>query len=330
MQNTEKTVAVVGAGPALESAAAKARALGLSPVQVKWTFAPTPCEEVKEVCLGSGVSGVIAACPEAMKIAAETASALGLSNAGLSALSLTLDKPALLKSIRDAGLPVILHCAARDYDEAEEALHHWPLPVVVKPGSGASGKGTSRVDYADDLPLAFKKAMTDSGKTAVLLVPVLEGRRFSVHGIVQEGRMSCPLTVARECASPMYAFEDGVYAPPAIEESVANRLSTAAEAVVKTVGIENEAVRIDFVIHDNVACVEDVALGPGPDAREEVLFHAYGFDVEADRFRLATGEPLRGPRHRHGAAALYWISAHSGCWRRSETNWAWTRTWRAA
>jgi D-alanine-D-alanine ligase len=126
------------------------------------------------------------------------------------------------------------------------------LPYFVKPNSGGSSIGMSKVKHADDLDGALEKAFAEDPQ--VLIEEFVEGREFSVGVFKAKGKITVLPATEVIPSNEFFDFE-AKYTPGASEEITPGRMSAEeknrVEAIVAAVYQKldcNGVVRIDYFL----------------------------------------------------------------------------------
>ncbi|SKB34684.1 D-alanine--D-alanine ligase [Daejeonella lutea] len=133
-----------------------------------------------------------------------------------------------------------------------QLLSSLSLPLFIKPNSGGSSIGMSKVTAAEELPGALEKAFNED--TQVLVEEFIQGREFSVG--VYNGKDGIAVLPATEVipSNDFFDFE-AKYTPGATEEITPGRMTNEeksnVERIVKDVYIKLNCrgmVRIDYFL----------------------------------------------------------------------------------
>lgn len=129
------------------------------------------------------------------------------------------------------------------------------LPYFVKPNSGGSSIGMSKVKHADDLEAAIAKAFKEDDQ--ILIEEFVEGREFSVGVFKTKGEIVVLPATEVIPANEFFDFE-AKYTPGATEEITPGRMTDEerkrVEEVVTAVYQKlncNGIVRIDYFLENN-------------------------------------------------------------------------------
>ncbi len=138
---------------------------------------------------------------------------------------------------------------AHDLNEIKSQLK---LPYFVKPNSGGSSIGMSKVKHANDLKAAIEKAFKEDDQ--ILIEEFVEGREFSVGIFKAKGEIKVLPATEVIPANEFFDFE-AKYTPGATEEITPGRMNdeerSRVEQVVKAAYQKlncNGVVRIDYFL----------------------------------------------------------------------------------
>jgi D-alanine-D-alanine ligase len=196
-------------------------------------------------------------------------------NAAVSAV--TFNKRYAVAVAAAAGIRVAksLHFYRHQRGLAAELAAALQFPLFVKPASGGSSIGMSKVPNAAELPLAFEKAFTEDNQ--VLVEEFIEGREFTVGVAKLAGEIVVlPIT---EVESENYFFDfEAKYkgksketTPALVDEAWALKLREAAVHIYQTFDC-NGVVRIDFIYNEaqNAPYMLEINTVPGQSAASVV------------------------------------------------------------
>jgi len=143
-----------------------------------------------------------------------------------------------------------------NYD-VEQIKKDLKLPYFVKPNSGGSSIGMSKVKHVDDLQSALDKAFKEDNQ--VLIEEFVEGREFSVGVFKTKGEIVVLPATEVIPANEFFDFE-AKYTPGATEEITPGRMSdeekNRVEEVVAAVYSKldcNGVVRIDYFLENETS-----------------------------------------------------------------------------
>ncbi|MFA6278128.1 MAG: D-alanine--D-alanine ligase [Pedobacter sp.] len=136
----------------------------------------------------------------------------------------------------------------------DDIKNNLKLPYFVKPNSGGSSIGMSKVKHADDLQVALDKAFNEDDQ--ILIEEFVEGREFSVGVFKTKGEIIVLPATEVIPANEFFDFE-AKYTPGATEEITPGRMTdeekNRVEEVVTAVYQKlncNGVVRIDYFLQN--------------------------------------------------------------------------------
>ena len=139
----------------------------------------------------------------------------------------------------------------------DEILEKLKLPLFVKPNSGGSSIGMSKVEKGEDLQLAIDKAFKEDRQ--VLVEEMIAGREFTI-GVYKTAGKIIALPITEIVAEKTQAFFDYVakyegksqeITPAQIDESIAEKIRDAAINAYTVFNCQG-VVRIDFIYNEAV------------------------------------------------------------------------------
>ena len=212
---------------------------------------------------------------------------------GVLASACGMDKEYTKKLVRAAGVAVaeeVVLSKGQSLDDAQRS--RLGLPVFVKPASGGSSIGVSKVDSWEALDAAIALALESDGK--VLVESELVGDEVEV-GVIEhpdgriEASVPAKLNGTEDSAEGFYGFEtkyleDGVTAtiPAPYDDAVIAQLKDLALRCYRALDCKSLA-RIDFFVTDNGPVLNEVNTMPGftPISMYPQVWQASGLDYPA-------------------------------------------------
>jgi D-alanine-D-alanine ligase len=171
--------------------------------------------------------------------------------ANVLASALSMDKDAMKRVCRDAGLPVVEYLVVtRDEIEAGAVNCNFSFPMFVKPANLGSSVGISKAHDCTELHAALKTAAEYDRK--IIVERGIQGREFECSVLGNEdpaASMPCEVLPSRE----FYDYEDKYELnltrfdlPPHLPESEIAEMRRLAVECYKAVGCEGMG-RVDFL-----------------------------------------------------------------------------------
>ncbi|ULQ56679.1 D-alanine--D-alanine ligase [Flavihumibacter rivuli] len=127
------------------------------------------------------------------------------------------------------------------------------LPVFVKPNNGGSSIGMSKVNKAEDMAEALRKAFNEDDQ--VLVEEFISGREFTIGVFKTGGKiMTLPFTevISKKEFFDFEAKYQGLseeITPAVVDESIAEKVRSAAKRVYEVFNCRG-VVRIDFIYNE--------------------------------------------------------------------------------
>ncbi|TDO28355.1 D-alanine--D-alanine ligase [Sediminibacterium goheungense] len=134
-------------------------------------------------------------------------------------------------------------------------LEQLRLPVFVKPNSGGSSIGMSKVNTAEELPAALEKGFKEDSQ--LLVEEFISGREFTVGVFKSTGNIQVLPITEIETKNEFFDFEakyqgKSIETTPAqINDQIKTDLETAAKRVYEVLNCRG-VVRIDFIYDTNL------------------------------------------------------------------------------
>lgn len=192
---------------------------------------------------------------------------------GVASSACAMDKDLAKRLLRADGFPVAkgltVYRNEVDLDEIQNVLD---LPLFVKPATGGSSIGVSRVDSWADLPGAISNAFNSSRK--VLIEPEIVGSEIEV-GVLEfadgsvKASMPAELNGTTESEGGFYDFEskyesDAVNAsiPANMPSELIEHVQQMAVSVFRSLGCSGLA-RVDFFVSPEQVVINEVNTMPG-------------------------------------------------------------------
>jgi D-alanine-D-alanine ligase len=196
--------------------------------------------------------------------------------AGVFASAAGMDKEFTKKLLAAAGLPIGDHIVLRAQQKAPtlDDVERLGFPMFVKPARGGSSIGVSRVNNADELPLAIADARRHDPK--VIIEAAIEGRELEC-GVLEFPDGSVKASAIGEIrVAGVQGREDGFYdfatkylddgaeldVPAKVDDDVAEELQRLAIQTFKALDCQGLA-RVDFFLTDDGPVVNEINTMPG-------------------------------------------------------------------
>ncbi|MBI5095672.1 MAG: hypothetical protein HZB26_24955 [Candidatus Hydrogenedentes bacterium] len=304
----------------------KAHSLGMDVVLVRRSHAATQSGEASAVVVADitsanelariarahGAHGIYASTDDAVFAAAEAAHALGLPGPDPAAMKRIHDVSATRAALASHDVACPRFGVASTLDQAREIALEIGLPAKVGAVHALAGLPTWQVDYIEDLALAFSRAIKRSPSREVIVETAIPGRRYYIEGVISASFAPAGV-IGRIPFELPFDFDDGIFAPPALESSEHAELIGAARRAIDAVGLDSACVRVEIAMAPKGACVLGVCpWRPGGQIPSDLVLPAYGVDLLGNALRLAVGESPEGGTASGAGWALRWIPSGSG------------------
>lgn len=170
--------------------------------------------------------------------------------------ALTMNKRYTVAVVSFSGINVAksMHLFRHTPVEPAQILQQVKLPVFVKPNSGGSSIGMSKVNTAEELPVALEKGFKED--TQLLVEEFISGREFTIGVFKSAGHIQVLPITEIETKNEFFDFEakyqgKSIETTPAqIDDRMKEQLEEAAKRVYEVLNCRG-VVRIDF-IYDTV------------------------------------------------------------------------------
>jgi D-alanine-D-alanine ligase len=202
--------------------------------------------------------------------------------------ALTFNKAYCNHIVRDLKVNVAasMHLFKSQQVDEEAILNHVGIPCFVKPNSGGSSIGMSKVNKPEELLPAIEKAFAEDEE--ILIEEFFEGRELTC-GLMQTGKEMvvfpiCEIISKKEFFDYEAKYQDDLVEeliPAPIEASVAEVIKANAVYLYKSLHLGGVA-RIDFIFNDDDYIFLEVNTIPGLSAQSIVpnMARAYGWTNE--------------------------------------------------
>ena len=270
-------------------------------------------EALHAVALAHKADGIFPAAEWGVVAAAYATELLGLPGPPRAAAECLRSKYALRNAMTNAGFPVPSYAKATTLAEAVEGAGRIGLPVIVKPADGNASRGVQRVDYIEDVSLAFANAHKAARNGQVLLEAFLDGPEYNVDGIMHQGRCLVGGITGKALSDNQYRYDMGIYMPPRLDHQTQQQIGECVGATLQALGVDTGIFHAEVILTPQGPRIVEIAGRPGGGRiPSDLIPLTYGIDFLADAFRVVLGKSPRESRQFERGAALYWIPSHSG------------------
>lgn len=170
-------------------------------------------------------------------------------------------------------------------------------PVIVKPLDSSASRGITIVYEESALADAFVQAKRYSRTDEFLIEEFIEGKEYSIEGLVQQGRLhvlGITEKFLEEAEGMLFPVEIGHVCSVVFEASLQERVVRFADSVVQAFQIDNSALHLEFKLFNNQIYLIECAGRPGGDfIASDLIPLATGIDLLEGLIKIAMGQELR-------------------------------------
>jgi biotin carboxylase len=251
---------------------------------------------------GLELDGVVSAATDiALPAQAAVAQALGLPGPTPEVIALARDKLKVAQRLTLAGVSTPETVAADVGSPGEVG----GFPLVVKPATGAGGRGVSVVDDAHALEAARHAAGRHG---APLLQRFVTGEPMGLEAFLREGVVVGCFAFTDQLRPP-FPSPIGHATPPTCHQDEAHRLEALARDVARALGLRDGGLNLDLRWTADGPTVLEVNPRSGGALLGPLVRQVYGVDLCAAAVALALGWPtaphLKPTRLRPGASRFF-------------------------
>lgn len=198
----------------------------------------------------NGVDGVLTAATDyGVLTASYIAEQLGLRGLSYTAARLVKNKYLVRRTLFENHVDD----AAQAYQvgsekEAEALCERVKYPVIVKACDGSGSRGITRVDTADGLPAACKKAIESCISRKAEIEGFIEGLEYGAESFVENGSVHVLAVMKKFMTTPPYYAELGHALPCGLSAETEAKVKRCVEAAIKALGINFGSVNMDLLI----------------------------------------------------------------------------------
>lgn len=121
---------------------------------------------------------------------------LGLPGIGIKQATLFTNKLRMREFCEVNGLPVPKYFHAQDKADAIRTASTFPLPMIIKPISGHSSKGVTKIDRVEEIEEAIDNVILQGKSGGFLIEEFIEGEEFTVEGLKLPGENHVTLGIS--------------------------------------------------------------------------------------------------------------------------------------
>jgi len=268
---------------------------------------------IADIATRHAVDGIYPAAEWGVAAGFEAAHRIGLPGLTPDAANRARDKFAMRQALEAAGIPNPSFRSVDSLDEAEQAAQDIGLPVIVKPVDGNASRGVRRLDYIDDMSLAYALAKKESGSGRVIIEGFCVGDEFNIDGLMCDGTFIPGGITGKERPVSHTRFDLGIFMPPGLGPEKEAELNALTERACRAIGLNSGTVHLEIITTEDGPRVIEIAARPGGGRiPTDLIPMTYGMDIMADAFRIALGKSPEESRQFEKGTAVYWFPARPG------------------
>ncbi len=270
----------------------------------------TDKEAIAELCKAESIDGIISNAIEiAVPTMAYVSEACGYNGNSYASACCAVNKRKMREAVRryDA-------CPQPEFKVlSDEEYLPKQYPVIIKPADSSCSNGVTRVDRAEDLNDAIKRAKDASCSGEVLVEECVYGREVSVESISYQGKHYVLTVTDKETTGAPYFVETAHHQPSDLSEGIKQKLRCYVPKILDAIGIRNGASHAEFKIdHDgNVKFIEIGARGGGDFISYSLVELSTGYDYVKGMIEVAlnlfTEPEIKSGRY----AGVYFLSKNT-------------------
>lgn len=228
------------------------------------------------------------------------------------------DKARMKDVLRQAGVPCARHVLAHSADEAAAFVQMTGFPVVAKPPAGAGGKGTYRLNNAQELDTLLSR-YAPSPNDPTLIEEFVSGNEHSFDSVVINGK---PVwhSISRYMPAPLQVLENPwiqwcVFLPRDVSGPEFAPIREAGFHAVKALGLQTGLSHMEwFQLGGGRIAISEVGARPPGAQITSLLSWAHDLDFYSAWPRLMAFDEFDPPERKYAVGAAYFRGrkTHSG------------------
>jgi len=240
---------------------------------------------------------------------AKAREAMGIEGLGVDAARNFRDKARMKDVLRNAGIPCARHVLAQNPQQADIFVEKTGFPLVAKPPSGAGGKGTFRVESADDLHILLTR-YPPSASEPIMLEEFVSGTEHSFDSIMVKGK---PVwhSISRYMPAPLKVLENPwiqwcVFLPRDISGDEFAPIRKAGFKAVEVLGLKTGLSHMEwFQLEGDRIAISEVGARPPGAQITSLLSWAHDHDFYQAWPRLMILDEFEPPPRKYAVGAAY-------------------------
>lgn len=246
----------------------------------------TDKEAIAELCKAESIDGIISNAIEiAVPTMAYVSEACGYNGNSYASACCAVNKRKMREAVRryDAcPQPEFMVLSDEEYLPKQ-------YPVIIKPTDSSCSNGVTKVDCADDMRAAIRRAKEASCSGEVLVEECVFGREVSVESISYHGEHYVLAITDKETTGAPYFVETAHHQPSNLPEDIKQKLKHFVPKILDAIGISNGASHAEFKIDNdgNVKFIEIGARGGGDFISYNLVELSTGYDYVKGMIEVA-------------------------------------------
>jgi len=240
---------------------------------------------------------------------AKAREALGVQGLDVESARNFRDKARMKDVLRTAGLPCARHVLAENADQARAFAAVAGFPLVAKPPAGAGGKGTFRLDSAQDLSNLLQHYPPTAGEPT-LVEEFVSGTEHSFDSVIINGKPAW-YSISRYMPAPLQVLENPwiqwcVFLPRDVSGAEYLPIREAGFKAVEALGLQTGLSHMEwFQLRDNRIAISEVGARPPGAQFTSLMSWAHDLDFYRAWPRLMVFDEFDPPPRNHAVGAAY-------------------------
>lgn len=262
----------------------------------------------------NNIEGVMTAATDyAVPSVAYISEKMGLIGPSFSAALLCNNKYQARKKLTEKKLSSIAYGRINSYEEADRLSKIIEWPVIIKPVDSCGSKQVMLTSNADEMKSSALNAMAASRIREAVYEEVINGKEFSVEGLVYNKKIFIAAITEKEVTAAPYFVEIGHIVPADVQNSTQRNIQKFIEKVVSAIGIDYSAFHIEIKISENSINIVEIGcrLGGGT-ITSDLIPLATGIDLLGETIKMAMGETPEVKKRHDKCAVVSFFKTKDG------------------
>lgn len=251
-------------------------------------------DEVLQVAMKENVDGIATSCNDLGLIAVGyVCDQMGLTGLSFDSAQLCSDKLMMKQRLFESHVRTAKFHMIRSLSELEETVNELSLPVIIKATDLQGSRGIYIVRNEKDLVGAYKEVMSLTNKDYCIVEEFIEGKEFGAQAFVYKGEVLFIMPHGDETIMCKTAVPIGHYVPYETTSALLEDINRQAKASIKSLGLDNCAINLDFIERDNKAYVIELTGRAGANGLTDIVSKHFGINYYEMILAVAMGEDPR-------------------------------------